>query len=381
MSRATLVLACLALTLSTTSVAQTWDESTDGGGDAGSLRGSAQIITTGSLSTVSGTISSNDKDLYRIIVTTGSAFSADVTADFNAIVFLVDEDGEAVYLNDDRSGADNQPLLPAGHTHSPTGSGQVYYLGVTGFGDHPEGFLGDQIFTYTGSGDLTDVHGPSGLATTLLGYNGGFTNPSGSYSIALTSAEGDPSLPVELVNFQAKHNDGDVYLSWKTLSEDDNLGFEVEVMDPQATTYRTLAFVNASGSATEAQDYNYTASNMEVGTHVFRLKQVDTDGSFVYSQTVEVTVELPDSFVMNPVYPNPFNPQASFDFAVREQQIVRASLYNMLGQEVAQLFNDVVASSEVKTVSIDGSNLPSGIYVVRLAGESFESSRTVSLLK
>lgn len=381
LGRAAIITACLALIVSSTSFAQTWDEASDGGGDAGSLRGSSQIVTTATLTTLTGTITSNDKDLYRIIVTTGSAFSADVTADFNAIVFLVDEDGEAVYLNDDRSGADNQPLLPAGHTHSPSTNGDVYYLGVTGFGDQPEGFLGDRIFTYTGSGDLTDVHGPSGIATTLLGYNAGFTNPSGSYSIALTSAEGDPSLPVELVDFAARHDDNNVVLSWKTLSEQNALGFDIEAMGPEESVFKTIGFVDATGSSTEVEAYQFNVSDLSVGKHSFRLKQVDQDGSYAYSSTVEIAVELPDSYVMNAVYPNPFNPQASFNFAVQNQQMVRASLYNMLGQEVSQLFNDVVPSSEMQTVSIDGSDLPSGIYIVRLVGESFATSRTVSLLK
>ncbi|NND70931.1 MAG: T9SS type A sorting domain-containing protein [Rhodothermales bacterium] len=365
---------------------QTWDETTDGGGDAGELIGTAQgINVNGSLTTITGDISTNDDiDMYRIIVTTGSLFSASsvgVTT-FDTIISLVDETGLAIYLNDDDAGCGGcfQSTLPAGDVNSPSTNGDVYYLIVHGYDRHPQTVNGDPIFTYDGLGDYTLVHGPSGTPGPVASYqpSGG---KSGAYTISLTSAEGDPTLPVELASFSAVSNGNDVVLQWSTLSETNNLGFDIQVKGTNDGDFSTIGFIDGSGTSAEATDYSFTASDLDYGVQTFRLRQVDLDGSFRYSSDIEVSVELPTEYVMEQAYPNPFNPRATFDFAVQDQQTVRASLYNMIGQEVAELFNGLVEANSMQQIGIEARNLPSGVYIVRLAGENFNATQTISLMK
>ncbi|MCH8031468.1 MAG: FG-GAP repeat protein [Bacteroidetes bacterium] len=91
--------------------------------------------------------------------------------------------------------------------------------------------------------------------------------------------------------------------------------------------------------------------------------------------------DTPGTHVLEAAYPNPFNPEATFRFAVNTQQHVRADLVDVSGRVVATLFEGNVAVGETQTVRIDGAGLPSGIYVVRLTGKTFSDALTVTLLK
>ncbi|MDX1408511.1 MAG: T9SS type A sorting domain-containing protein, partial [Saprospiraceae bacterium] len=164
-----------------------------------------------------------------------------------------------------------------------------------------------------------------------------------------------------------------------TASETNNAGFEVQIQDGENWT--VLGFVDGHGTTTEAQTYSYTAEGVGVGTHVFRLKQIDYDGQFEYHGNVEVTVETPGTHVLSNAYPNPFNPQSQFTLAVAQDQLVTAELYNALGQRVATLFNGTVEADQSQLVTIDGAGLASGTYIVRVTGESFADALRVTLLK
>ncbi len=186
-------------------------------------------------------------------------------------------------------------------------------------------------------------------------------------------------VPVELVSFNAVVNGTDVSLNWATASETNNAGFEVQVQNGE--DWNVLGFVEGHGTTTEAQTYGYTVGDMAVGTHTFRLKQIDFDGAFEYSDELEVTVETPGTHLITRAYPNPFNPQSRFTLAVAQEQHVTAELYNTLGRRVAVLFNGTVEANQSQLVTIDGADLASGTYIVRLNGERFSDALRVTLLK
>ena len=186
-------------------------------------------------------------------------------------------------------------------------------------------------------------------------------------------------VPVELVGFNATVSGMDVHLDWQTASETNNAGFEVQTQDGE--NWNALAWVEGHGTTTEAQTYTYTADDLGVGTHTFRLKQIDFDGAFEYHGNVEVTVETPGTHLISSAYPNPFNPQSQFTLAVAQDQIVTAEIYNTLGQRVAVLFEGTVEANQSQLVTIDGAGLASGMYVVRVIGERFSDAISVTLLK
>ena len=185
-------------------------------------------------------------------------------------------------------------------------------------------------------------------------------------------------IPVELVSFDAVVDDQSVTLNWETASETNNAGFEIQMLQGEA--WNALGFVEGHGTTTEAQQYSYS-TDLLPGTYSFRLKQIDFDGQFEYFGGVEATVGTPSTHLLSAVYPNPFNPQASFDLAVAQTQHVSVELYNVLGQRVATLFNATMEADANQTFTIDGAGLATGPYIVRVAGEHFAESRRMTLLK
>jgi len=186
-------------------------------------------------------------------------------------------------------------------------------------------------------------------------------------------------VPVELISFDAVVSGTDVSLNWATSSETNNAGFEVQTL--QSGDWAALGFVEGHGTTTEAQTYSYTAGDMAVGIHTFRLKQIDFDGAFEYSDELEVSVETPGTHLISSAYPNPFNPQSQFTLSVVQDQVVTAELFNTLGQRIAVLFNGTVEANQSQLVTIDGAGLASGMYVVRVNGERFSDALNVTLLK
>lgn len=187
------------------------------------------------------------------------------------------------------------------------------------------------------------------------------------------------ALPVELVTFEGFLSGETIRLFWETASETNNAGFEVQLQ--VGDTFAGLTFVDGAGTTTEAQAYSHTIEDLQPGVHVFRLKQVDFDGRFEYSPAIEVAIGLPEAFRLSEAYPNPFNPQAQFSLTVGVQQEVRVAVFDMMGREVAVLFQGTMEANQTRALVFDAGNLPSGQYMYRVVGETFKSSRTVTLLK
>ncbi|MDX1546417.1 MAG: T9SS type A sorting domain-containing protein [Rhodothermales bacterium] len=191
--------------------------------------------------------------------------------------------------------------------------------------------------------------------------------------------EGSGVFPVELTAFEAVADGEDVELAWKTASETNNAGFEVQ--QQTGGGWQVLGFVEGRGTTVEAQRYAFRAEALAPGRHVFRLRQIDYDGTFEIHPEVEVVVDLQTRLAREPAYPNPFNPEARFRFAVRTARPVDVGLYDVLGRRVQDLYRGTPEPDQMQTVRIDGHGLPSGVYVVRLASAHGVASQTVTLLR
>ena len=187
-------------------------------------------------------------------------------------------------------------------------------------------------------------------------------------------------LPVELVSFNGVAvNDGMVDLVWETASETNNAGFEVQHSVDR--DFADLDFIPGGGTRGEPASYSYRARNLAPGRHFFRLKQIDFDGFVTYSPEVEVFIELGSSHHLGAAYPNPFNPSTQFTLTLAREQRVRIDVYDLLGKHIATLVDDVLEAGRIHPYTLDGSQLASGIYLIRATGESFRSTRSVTLLK
>lgn len=194
------------------------------------------------------------------------------------------------------------------------------------------------------------------------------------------------ALPVELVSFEAVLDGRAAMLQWQTLSETNNAGFEVQhrFVDQAhkgASSFEALGFVEGAGTTLEAQSYVFEAERLDPGRHVFRLKQLDFDGTFAYSPEVEVLVEMPDAFMLSSIYPNPFNPTASFSVGVQREQQVEIAVYDVLGRRVLEIYRGVLPAGVTRVISIEASGLGSGTYLLRAVGETFAQTQMFTVVK
>ena len=185
-------------------------------------------------------------------------------------------------------------------------------------------------------------------------------------------------VPVELTSFTANASEGLVELSWITATETNNQGFEVQ--RSSGSEFETIAFVNGHGTTTESQAYSYSDRDVKVGSYSYRLKQVDFDGTFEYSNVVEVEVPAPAEFALDQNYPNPFNPSTTINFRLAVDSKVSLKVFDVLGQEVATLLNgNIVAGSH--TVNFNASGVNSGVYLYKIEATGIDGSNFVDVKK
>jgi len=179
------------------------------------------------------------------------------------------------------------------------------------------------------------------------------------------------ALPVELTDFTGVRDGQDIVLQWATASELNNSGFQIEQAEA-AGAFEAVTFVNGAGNTVTPQQYSYRLADLPSGTYRFRLKQIDYDGTFEYSPEVEVLVTLPgQSYTLSAAFPNPFVSTTQVDLRVESTQAVRVQLYTLLGQPVREVYSGIVNANDPRTLTVDASGLPSGIYFLQIEGEAF----------
>jgi len=189
----------------------------------------------------------------------------------------------------------------------------------------------------------------------------------------------DNQLPVELVAFTARNTAEGVQLTWRTASEQNNAGFEVQRRSEKASEWQVLGFVRGAGTTAEAQSYTFLDKSAS-GKVQYRLKQIDFDGQFEYSNIIEVDAGAPKQFALEQNYPNPFNPTTLISYQLPVASEVSLKVYDVLGKEVATLVNE---RQEAGTYhfNFNASSLSSGVYFYRIKAGNFVSTKKMMLVK
>ncbi|MCF6271504.1 MAG: T9SS type A sorting domain-containing protein [Melioribacteraceae bacterium] len=273
----------------------------------------------------------------------------------------------------------------------------IYYFTLSGSNS------GIETFTiYNGVGTLGTISGTGTITINDIAANTTYyakiegTATSTTWKNPYELIVSQTVLPVELTSFTAhfdKLNDQCVELNWRTATEVDNYGFEVQRLQDEKIEklqdWEMLGFVEGHGNSNSPKDYSFVDANPLNGTNQYRLKQIDTDGSFEYSEILEVELDLPTKFELSQNYPNPFNPTTTIKYSIPvetrrgvlpQATSVQLKIYNLLGQEVATLVNKKQTPGRYE-VKFDASNLTSGVYIYRLVSEGFVNSKKFILLK
>jgi uncharacterized lipoprotein YddW (UPF0748 family) len=193
-------------------------------------------------------------------------------------------------------------------------------------------------------------------------------------------------VPVELTTFYAAVEKNIITLHWETASELNNRGFEIEkkIVD----SWKTIGFKEGKGTTSEKIKYSFEddLSNFIFnGTLYYRLKQIDYNGTFDYSNVLNVNFTLvPKEFVLEQNYPNPFNPVTIIKFQLPEGGFTTLKVYDILGREATTLLSE---KKEAGSYSIEfnyksaGENIPSGVYVYQLICNRIVLSKKMILTK
>jgi len=197
-----------------------------------------------------------------------------------------------------------------------------------------------------------------------------------------TLAELTETVPVELLAFTASVRNSGVQLLWSTASELNNHGFEIERSINDADNFVTVAFVDGNGSSTEVNYYSYSDQpDLNGINHLYyRLKQVDFDGTFSYSDVVSVSYDVPTSFVLNQNFPNPFNPSTRITYFAPNESFVSIKLYDFLGRELKTLVNDFKATGSYE-ILFDASDISSGTYFYTMIAGNYSDTKKMMILK
>jgi hypothetical protein len=200
-----------------------------------------------------------------------------------------------------------------------------------------------------------------------------------TFGTLATLAELTDIVPVELTSFTATTNGKEVILNWSTATELNNSGFEIQRRDAQSD-FLSVGYVKGHGTTTEPQNYSFADMYLDNGKYFYRLKQIDYDGIFEYSDVVEVDWRTFSSYLLEQNYPNPFNPTTIIGFGTQNKSNVKITVLNTIGEEVAILLNEEKESG-YHQVEFNAANLPNGVYFYRIQTRDFVQTKKMILLK
>jgi len=189
------------------------------------------------------------------------------------------------------------------------------------------------------------------------------------------------ALPVELGAFDAVQDGQAIQLTWHTLSETNNAGFAVERRSRASSQFEKIGFVKGKGNTTSSTLYRYTDNNLPfTAKHlVYRLRQVDTDGSISYHGPVLVKIQTRQDIKLHPPFPNPATERITLRYEVLKPTRVRVFLYNILGRRVQNISDEWVKGGTENTFSTEG--LASGTYIIRLETSEWVATQKITVVR
>jgi hypothetical protein len=196
------------------------------------------------------------------------------------------------------------------------------------------------------------------------------------------------SLPVELSSFTAELlKIGGVQLNWRTETEVNNYGFEIQrkilkqsALGGQDDDWSIIGFVEGNGNSNSPKEYSFADRSATNGKYSYRLKQIDNDGQFEYSNIIEIEIAVPNNFELSQNYPNPFNPSTLISFSIPTSGFVTLKIFDALGNEAATLVNEEKQPG-VYEITWNAENISSGIYLYQLKAGNFTQTKKLILMK
>ena len=228
-------------------------------------------------------------------------------------------------------------------------------------------------------------------------YTADFTLSIASHQLDIDFCFSDFPLPVNLNAFHAEVKNGGVRLYWTTESEVENQGFfierklEAESEWQEISSYLTNPGLRGQGSITHRTEYEYNDSTALSGlTYEYRLSDVDYNTAKFYYNNLTIRIEvnytaIPGKFLLQPAYPNPFNPVTTITYVIPATSPVKLYIYDIIGNLVRKLVNNIENPGK-KQVVWDGRNekgieVHSGMYFYSLKAGNYNESKKILLIR
>jgi hypothetical protein len=190
----------------------------------------------------------------------------------------------------------------------------------------------------------------------------GTPGPDVTYCVH-TAGSPPNNLPVELTDFRAKVEGGQVNLRWETASELNNHFFTVE-RSRGDRSFEAVGQVDGVGTTSQAQRYQYQDRPNETGTYYYRLKQTDFDGSSQFSPIVEVHLTTEAAQSQLKLYPNPATDQTNLRLHLPQATALVVQISTANGQIVQR--TQQPHQGGVQSMRLDLSDLAPGMYLVQV---------------
>ncbi|MFA7419061.1 MAG: T9SS type A sorting domain-containing protein [Melioribacteraceae bacterium] len=223
----------------------------------------------------------------------------------------------------------------------------------------------------------------------------GLRNPSSDWtklSNAIANSVALDALPVELTSFTAQQKYSYVTLNFQTAAEVNNYGFEIERsslsnthlaknLQLEAHNWIRIGFLQGHGNSNSPKHYTFEDNNPPAEKLQYRLKQIDFDGKYEYSKTIEVDVAGPANYQLLQNYPNPFNPVTTISYEIPKYEFVSLKIFDLLGKEIATLVNEHKPAGNHTALFKLNPTLASGMYFYQLTAGSFVDTKKLIILK
>jgi len=252
---------------------------------------------------------------------------------------------DAIYTNNGIQNGKNTYI-------EPNAFNQIEWTGTQWIFD-----MGNSQILFTNSLDV-------GVDPPATGWSVGTNSCAGSAAPSLSGDVG--TLPVELTFFEAKVINKKVLLSWQTASELNNEKFEIEVSE-DGREFEKIAEVKGKGTTLEQQGYSFEVKNPRKGISYYRLKQIDFDGKFEYSEVISVNFKEKNG-EFGEFYPNPSKSGlVNLDYLAQNNDKIIVSVFDMTGKLVNSQIQQIVSGDN--NLNFDFSELKTGIYIVKIGND------------
>lgn len=189
-----------------------------------------------------------------------------------------------------------------------------------------------------------------------------------------TGTDNNNPLPVKLLKFNARLAKTNIDLNWSTGEEINNKGFDIE-RSTNGKTFEKIGFVKGVGNSNLINSYNLTDGNAfektNVSTLFYRLKQLDFNGQFTYSNTVIVKKDIGNNEQVF-VYPNPFKDQLNIDVTTLSKGEIRLQIIDISGKIIETKMLEVLPGNN--SILFDAHHLTNGIYMINIVGEGMNKN-------